>query len=140
MADVPDLPDLLAEAESEAAGSAWEAASERLVMYATPSFVEAVDRVVKTMPMTRSVVLREAIGRGLPSLVNDVARLTALGFRPTAGRLADLDGAVLGPTSRSAPLPRWPWTSVPDRKPGPKVPKSGRRKPRGGKKGDGDGD
>lgn len=40
MADVPDLPDLLAETEAEAAGSAWEAASERLVMYATPSFVE----------------------------------------------------------------------------------------------------
>ena len=65
-----DLEDLLA---------AWEPHDVRLKLSVTRSFAVALDRVCADLRLSKSLVLREAVRRGLPALVNDVVYLRSQG-------------------------------------------------------------
>ena len=63
-----------------------------LKVYVTRTYAAAVDRVAAELRLSKSLLLREAVRRGLPALVNDVALLRSKGFRPAA----HLEGMVAG--------------------------------------------
>ena len=65
-----DLADLLA---------AWEPHDVRLKLSVTRSFAVALERVCVDLRLSKSLVLREAVRRGLPALVNDVGLLAVSG-------------------------------------------------------------
>ena len=94
-----DIKDLLA---------AWEPHSVRLKFSATRSFALALDQVCADLRLAKSLVLREAVRRGLPALVNDIEYLRSQGFRSSAhlaGRLA-LTGRR-GPKGEGSVSARW---------------------------------
>ena len=72
--EVP-LADLLA---------AWEPHDVRLKLSVTRSFAVALERVCADLRLSKSLVLREAVRRGLPALVNDVVYLRSQGYRSGA--------------------------------------------------------
>ena len=55
-----------------------------LKVYVPRSYAIAVDQVAAELRLSKSLLLREAVRRGLPALVNDVALLRSQGFRPAA--------------------------------------------------------
>ena len=70
----------------------WQPNSVVLKVYVTRNYAVAVDRVAAELRLSKSLLLREAVRRGLPALVNDVALLRSKGFRPAA----HLEGMVAG--------------------------------------------
>ncbi len=62
----------------------WEPHDVRLKLSVTRSFALALDRVCADLKLSRSLVLREAVRRGLPALVNDVVYLRSQGYRSGA--------------------------------------------------------
>ena len=94
-----DLEDLLA---------SWEPHDVRLKLSVTRSFAIALEQVCADLRLSKSLVLREAVRRGLPALVNDVLYLRSQGYRSGAhltGRLA-LTGRR-GPKGEGAVAARW---------------------------------
>lgn len=62
----------------------WEPLDVKVVFRATRAFSLAVDELAAELRLTRSLLLREAVRRGLPALVNDVRLLRAEGFKSPA--------------------------------------------------------
>ena len=62
----------------------WEPNSVLLKLYVTQSYALGVESVAADLRLSKSLLLREAVRRGLPALVNDVALLRSRGFRPAA--------------------------------------------------------
>ena len=96
--DVP-LAELLA---------SWEPHDVRLKLSVTRSFALALERVCADQRLSKSLVLREAVRRGLPALVNDITYLRSQGYRSGAhlsGRLA-LTGRR-GPKGEGSVSARW---------------------------------
>ncbi len=62
----------------------WEPNDITLTVYVTRSFGLALDQVAAKLRLSKSLLLREAVRRGLPELVEDVEHLRGLGFRPAA--------------------------------------------------------
>ena len=94
-----DLEELLA---------SWEPHDVRLKLSVTRSFALALDRICVDLRVSKSLVLREAVRRGLPALVNDVVYLRSQGYRSgahLAGRLA-LTGRR-GPKGEGSVSARW---------------------------------
>ena len=94
-----DLEDLLA---------TWEPHDVRLKLSVTRGFAVALDRVCADLRVSKSLVLREAVRRGLPALVNDIVFLRSQGYRSPAhlaGRLA-VTGRR-GPKGEGAVSARW---------------------------------
>ena len=94
-----DLSELLA---------SWEPHDVRLKLSVTRSFAIALEQVCAELRLSKSLVLREAVRRGLPALVNDVTYLRSQGYRSAAhlaGRLA-LTGRR-GPKGEGAVAARW---------------------------------
>ena len=88
--------------------ASWEPHDHRLKLSVTRSFALALDQVCLDLRLSKSLVLREAVRRGLPALVNDIAYLRSQGFRSAAhlaGRLA-LTGRR-GPKGEGAVSVRW---------------------------------
>ena len=86
----------------------WEPHDVRLKLSVTRSFALALDRVCADLKLSRSLVLREAVRRGLPALVHDVVYLRSQGYRSGAhlsGRLA-LTGRR-GPKGEGSVSARW---------------------------------
>ena len=80
----------------------------RLKLSVTRSFAVSLERVCADLKLSKSLVLREAVRRGLPALVNDVVYLRSEGYRSGAhlsGRLA-LTGRR-GPKGEGAVSARW---------------------------------
>ena len=74
----------------------------------TRSFALALEEVCADLRLSKSLVLREAVRRGLPALVNDVVYLRSQGYRSGAhltGRFA-LTGRR-GPKGEGAVAARW---------------------------------
>ena len=77
-------------------------------MSVTRSFALALERVCADLRLSKSLVLREAVRRGLPALVNDITYLRSQGYRSSAhlaGRLA-LTGRR-GPKGEGSVSARW---------------------------------
>ena len=88
--------------------AAWEPHDVRLKLSVTRSFAVALERVCADLRVSKSLVLREAVRRGLPALVNDVVYLRSQGYRSGAhlsGRLA-LTGRR-GPKGEGSVSARW---------------------------------
>ena len=106
--------------------ASWEPHDVRLKLSVTRSFALALDRVCADLRLTKSLVLREAVRRGLPALVNDVVYLRSQGYRSPAhlaGRLA-LTGRR-GPKGEGLVSARWserPGDDAPAPVPEPVVP------------------
>lgn len=88
-----------------------------VVKFSAPrEFSIALDQVCADLRLSKSLVLREAVRRGLPALVNDVRFLRASGFRSSAtlagelalhGRRGDRDESVVSAR----------WLETPDSRP-----------------------
>ena len=105
----------------------WEPNDITLTLYVTRSFGLALDQVAAKLRLSKSLLLREAVRRGLPELVNDVEHLRGLGFRPAA----HLAGLVArrgrrGAVGEGAVTARW------SKVPGSSVSGSWRENPRNG--------
>ena len=88
--------------------ASWEPHDVRLKLSVTRSFGLALERVCADLRLSKSLVLREAVRRGLPALVNDIVYLRSQGYRSSAhlaGRLA-LTGRR-GPKGEGAVSARW---------------------------------
>ena len=70
----------------------WEPNSVVLKVYVTRRYAAAVEQAAAQLRLSKSLLLRESVRRGLPALVNDVSVLRAKGFRPEA----HLAGALAG--------------------------------------------
>lgn len=104
MADASHLDD----AELAALRMSWEPLDTKLKLSVTRSFALALDEVCADLRLSKSLVLREAVRRGLPALVNDIAYLRSEGYRSPAhlaGRLA-LTGRR-GPQGEGVVTARW---------------------------------
>ena len=94
-----DLKELLA---------AWEPHEVRLKLSVTRSYALALERVCADLRVSKSLLLREAVRRGLPALVNDIAYLRSQGYRSSAhlaGRLAY--AGRRGPKGEGSVSARW---------------------------------
>ena len=88
--------------------ASWEPHDVRLKLSVTRSFALALERVCADLRLSKSLVLREAVRRGLPALVNDVTYLRSQGYRSSAhlaGQLA-LTGRR-GPKGEGSVSARW---------------------------------
>ena len=87
----------------------WEPHDVRLKLSVTRSFAIALEQVCADLRLSKSLVLREAVRRGLPALVNDVVYLRSQGYRSGAhltGRLALTGKAWTKGRGRSRPAGR----------------------------------
>lgn len=82
----------------------WEPQDVLLKVYVTRSFALALEKLAADVRLSKSMVVRESVRRGLPSLINDVRWLEQAGYRPAvhvegvatigAGRGVEGDGVV----------------------------------------------
>ena len=92
----------------------WEPYSVQLRVSVTRSYALALERFSSELRLSKSMLIREAVRRGLPALVNDVRALRAAGYRPST----HLAGYVAysprrGPAGEGVAGPRW--SKVPGR-------------------------
>ena len=101
----------------------WEPNEALVKVYVTRSFAAALDDFARELRLSRSLLVREAVRRGLPALVNDIRFLESRGYRPSthlAGLAAggDQRGRVVS-TSTSL---RWSKTPAGAQRSSPSVP------------------
>lgn len=81
---------------SDRGDTSWEPNEVLLKVYVTRSFSTALAAFSRELSLSKSMLLREAVRRGLPALVNDVRFLESQGYRPST----HLAGAVAAEPSR----------------------------------------
>ena len=108
---------------SDRTSQTWEPNEALVKVYVTRTFAAALDDFARELHLSRSLLVREAVRRGLPALVNDIRFLESMGYRPSThlGGLAaagDRRGRVVS-TSTSLR-----WSNTPDgaRRSSPSVP------------------
>ena len=85
-----------------------------LKVYVTRSFSLALERLAADAGLSKSLVVRESVRRGLPALLNDVRWLERQGYRP-ASHLEQVAaaGAVRGSRREGVVAARWLKTPAP---------------------------
>ena len=61
----------------------WEPNEALVKVYVTRTFAAALDDFARELRLSRSLLVREAVRRGLPALVNDIRFLESKGYRPS---------------------------------------------------------
>ena len=90
----------------------WEPHDVTLRVYVTRRFSLALERVAADLRLSKSLLVREAVRRGLPALVNDVQYLRSQGYRPSA-HLAGSSAASARRGSFSDPGVSARWSKLP---------------------------
>ena len=86
----------------------WEALDRSMSFKATASFALAVERAAARHRVAVSVLLREAVRRGLPALVNDIEILRGRGFVSPAAIARRLgEGLPRSPSGEGVVSARW---------------------------------
>ena len=70
----------------------WEPNEALVKVYVTRTFADALDEFARELRLSRSLLVREAVRRGLPALVNDIRFLESKGYTPST-RLAGVAAA-----------------------------------------------
>ena len=92
----------------------WEPNDVLVKLYVTRSVAAALDRFAEDLKLSKSLLVREALRRGLPALVNDVRYLEANGYQPST-HLAGMGttGQVRGVRGEGTAGARWAVTPDP---------------------------
>ena len=101
MAAIPFRP-------SDRADSAWEPNDVLVKLYVSRSFSAALDAFSSDLKLSKSLVVRETLRRGLPAVVNDVRYLEAAGYQPSthlSGMVSD--ASRRGSRGEGAVAARW---------------------------------
>ena len=61
----------------------WEPNEALVKVYVTRTFAAALDDFARELRLSRSLLVREAVRRGLPALVNDIRFLESMGYKPS---------------------------------------------------------
>ena len=99
---------------SDRSDPSWEPNDALVKVYVTRAFAAALDDFARELKLSRSLLVREAVRRGLPALVNDIRFLESEGYRSST-HLAGLasSGAQRGRLVAASTSLRW--SKTPDR-------------------------
>ena len=86
----------------------WEPSDVLVKVYVSRSVSTAINGFADALDLSRSLLVREALRRGLPAVVNDVRFLQGIGYQPSthlAGMV--LEGSRRGSRAVPSSVPRW---------------------------------